>query len=110
NSSQNSELVRVFRWFNAVDKNYVTVAEGEFQEGQMLNWGWRDKTLLFFAYRPPGPDRVGVNRWFHPVTKDFISIAEDEFSDDAMITSGYKDKVPQFYALTRRGPNTIAIY
>jgi hypothetical protein len=76
----------------------------------MLNWGWKDKNLVFFAYRTPGPDRVGVNAWFNPVTKDYISVAEDEYTDDQMIKMGYKDKKPQFYALTRRGPNTVAVY
>lgn len=108
--AQSEELVRVYRWYNPEDKNYVTVADGEFQEGQMLNWGWKDKTLLFFAYRSPAPDRVGVNSWFNPVTKDYISIAEDEFTDDQMIKMGYKDKKVQFYAPTRRGPNSVAVY
>ncbi len=108
--AQDEELVRIYRWYNPEDKNYLTVADGEFQEGQMLNWGWKDKTLMFFAYRTAGPDRVQVNSWFNPVTKDYISIASDEFTDDQMIKMGYKDKKPQFYALTRRGPNTLAIY
>ncbi len=108
--AQGEELVRVYRWYNPEDRNYVTVADGEFQEGQMLNWGWKDKTVLFFAYRTPGPDRVAVNSWFNPVTKDYISVAEDEFTDDQMLKMGYKDKKNQFYALTRRGPNTVAVY
>lgn len=108
--AQSEELVRVYRWYNPEDKNYVTVTEGEFQEGQMLNWGWKDKTLLFFAYRTPGPDRVAVNSWFNPVTKDYISVAEDEFTDDQMLKMGYRDKKNQFYALTRRGPNTVTVY
>ncbi len=108
--AQSEELIRVYRWYNPEDKNYVTVAEGEFQEGQMINWGWKDKTLLFYAYRTPGPDRVAVNSWFNPVTKDYASIAEDEFTDDQMIKMGYRDKKPQFFALTRRGPNTVAVY
>jgi hypothetical protein len=108
--AQSEELVRVYRWYNPEDKNYVTVSEGEFQEGQMLNWGWKDKTLLFFAYRTPGPDRIAVHSWFNPVTKDYISIAEDEFTDDQMIKMGYRDKKAQYYALTRRGPNTVTVY
>jgi hypothetical protein len=108
--AQDDELVRVFRWFNPEDQEYVTVADGEFQEGQMKNWNWKDKTLLFVAYRTPGPGRVAVNGWFNPVTKDHASIAEDEYTDDQMIKMGYTQKHVQFYALTRRGPNTIAIY
>lgn len=108
--AQSEELIRVYRWYNPEDKNYVTVADGEFQEGQMLNWGWKDKTLLFFAYRSAAPDRVGVYSWFNPVTKDYISIAEDEFTDDQMIKMGYKDKKTQFFAPTRRGPNCVAVY
>lgn len=108
--AQSEELVRVYRWYNPEDKNYVTLAEGEFQEGQILNWGWKDKTLLFFAYRNPAPDRMAVNSWFNPVTKDYVSIAEDEFTDDEMLKMGYRDKKLQFYALLRRGPNTVAVY
>lgn len=108
--AQNQELVRVYRWYNPDDKNFVTLAEGEYQEGQILNWGWKDKTLLFFAYRTPGPDRIAVNNWFNPTTKDYVSVAEDEFTDDQLIKMGYRDKRTQFYALTHRGPNTIAIY
>lgn len=108
--AQSEELVRVYRWYNPEDKNYVTVAEGEYQEGQMLNWGWKDKSLLFFAYRTPGPDRIAVNSWFNPVTKDYITVAEDEFTDDQMLKMGYKDKKNQFYALTRRGANTVTVY
>lgn len=108
--AQDDELVRVYRWYNPVDQNYVTVAEGEFQEGQLLNWKWNDKTQLFVAYRNPGPDRVAVSRWYNPQTKDYVSVAEDEFTDNDMIKMGYTDKTHQFYALTRRGPNTVSVY
>lgn len=108
--AQGEELVRIYRWYNPEDKNYVTVAEGEYQEGQILNWGWKDKTLMFYAYRNAGPDRVGINSWFNPATKDYISVGEDEFTDDQMLKMGYKDKKSQFYALTRRGVNTVAVY
>ena len=104
------ELVNVYRWWNTVDRQFVTVAEGEFQEGQMINWGWKDKSLMFVAYRNPGPDRVAVYSWQNQVTKDQASMAEDEFNDDQMIKMGYTNKKLQFYAGTRRGPNTVAIY
>ncbi|MBS1771670.1 MAG: hypothetical protein JST82_02330 [Bacteroidetes bacterium] len=104
------ELVRVYRWYNPNDQNYVTVAEGEYQDGQMLNWNWKEKTLIFVAYRNPGAGRVDVNSWYNPDTKDYASIAEDEFSDDQMIKMGYTSKHHQFYALTRRGPNTVGVY
>lgn len=104
------ELVVVNRWYNPESKNYVTLADGEYQEGQILNWGWKDKTAMFFAYRHPGEGRVAVNSWFNPVTGDYISIAADEFTDDQMIKMGYKDKKTQFYALTHRGANAYAVY
>ncbi len=104
------ELVAVYRWFNDKDKNYVTVADGEFQEGQLLNWYWKDKNLLFFAYRNPGPDRVAVYSWFNPVTKDQISLAEDEFTDNELLKMGYAQKRFQYYAATRRAPNMVAVY
>ncbi|MCB9064505.1 MAG: hypothetical protein H6551_05100 [Chitinophagales bacterium] len=108
--AQDDELVRVYRWYNTVDQNYVTVAEGEFQEGQLLNWKWNDKTQVFVAYRNPGPDRVAVSRWYNPQSKDYVSVAEDEYTDNDMIKMGYTDKTHQFYALTQRGPNTVAVY
>jgi hypothetical protein len=106
----NDELVRVYRWYNPNDQNYVTVADGEYQEGQMLNWNWNDKTLIFIAYRTPGPGRVAVNSWYNPDTKDYASISEDEFSDDQMTKQGYTNKHLQFYALTGRSANTVAVY
>jgi hypothetical protein len=105
-----SELVTVYRWYNSADNDYVTVAENEFQEGQILNWGWKNKTPVFVAYKTPGEGRVAVNAWFNPVTKDHVSVAEDEYTDDQMLKMGYTDKRTQFYALTRRGPNTLAVY
>ncbi len=108
--AQDDELVKVYRWYNPADQNYVTVADGEFQEGQLLNWNWKDKTQLFVAYRHPGPDRVAVYRWYNPHTKDYVSVAGDEFTDDNMIKMGYTDKVLQFYGLTRRGANTVDVY
>lgn len=108
--SQSSELVNVYSWYNTEDKNFVTVVEGEYQDGQLLNWKWKDKKLMFVAYRNPGADRVAVYSWMNPVTKDQVSIAEDEYTDDQMLKMGYTGKKLQFYALTRRGPNTLAIY
>lgn len=105
-----SELVTVYRWLNSEDNDFVTVAENEFQEGQLLNWKWKDKTPLFVAYKNPGEGRLAVNAWFNPVTKDRISVAEDEFTDDQMLKMGYTEKKTQFYVLTRRGANTIPVY
>ena len=104
------DLVRVYRWFIPEDNQYVTVAEGEYQDGQLLNWGWKDKTLLFFAYRTPGPGRVAVNGWYNPVTRAHISVCDDEFTTDQMLKQGYTQNHLQFYALTRRGPNTVCVY
>ncbi len=106
----NDELISVYSWYNTVDRTYETVVEGEYQDGQMLNWGWKDKKMLFTAYRNPGPNRVAVYSWLNPTTKDQISIAEDEFTDDDMVKAGYSGKKLQYYAATRRGPNTIAVY
>ncbi len=104
------DLVRVFRWYIPEDQQYCTVADGEYQDGQLINWGWTDKTLMFWAYRTPGPGRVAVNGWYNPVSRAHISVCEDEFSDDAMLKNGYTQKHLQFYALTRRGSNTLCIY
>lgn len=106
----NSDLVRVFRWLNTVDNNFVTLADGEIQEGQLLQWKYKEKTFLFYAYKTPGPDRVAVYRWTNPVTKDQASIAEDEFSDSDMQQKGYTLKALQFYAPIRRAQNHIPVY
>ena len=106
----NDELVNVYRWYNTEDRTFETVAEGEYQEGQMLNWKWKNKTLIFVAYRNPAPDRVAVYSWYNPTTKDQASIAEDEYTDEQLIKMGYSGKKLQFYALTRRAPNTVCVY
>ncbi len=106
----NSDLIRVFRWLNTVDNNYVTLADGEIQEGQLLQWKYKEKTFLFYAYKTPGPDRVAVYRWINPVTKDQISVAEDEFTDSDMQQKGYTLKSLQFYAPIRRAENHIPVY
>jgi hypothetical protein len=36
------DLVRVFRWHIPQDDADVTVADGEYQDGQLINWGWTD--------------------------------------------------------------------
>ncbi len=109
-AQESDEMVPVYRWFHSVDRNYVTLADGEFQEGQLLNWKYKDKTLMFYAFREPGPNRVAVYSWFNPTTKDLASIAEDEYTDDHMLKMGYTMKRLQFYAPIRRGENRVAVY
>jgi len=104
------DIVRVYRWYNSIDRNYVTLAEGEIQEGQLLQWKYKEKTALFYAYKTPGPDRVAVYRWTNPVTKDQVSVAEDEMPDSDMMQQGYTLKSLQFYAPIRRSSNHIPIY
>ncbi|MFM2387875.1 MAG: hypothetical protein RL660_2632 [Bacteroidota bacterium] len=106
----NNDLVRVYRWYSAVDKNFVTLADGEIQEGQLLQWKYNSKTFMFYAYRTPGPDRVAVYRWTNQVTKDQVSIAEDEVKDSDMMQKGYTLKSLQFYAPIRRSENHIPVY
>jgi hypothetical protein len=104
------DLVRVFRWYIPKDNAFVTVADGEYQDGQLINWGWTDKTFIFSAYRTPGPNRVAVYGWSNPVNRSYISVCEDEFTDDQMLKVGYTQKHLQYYGLTRRGPNTVCVY
>ena len=105
-----ADMVKVYRWYSSVDRNYVTLAEGEIQEGQLLQWKYKDKTLLFFAYKTPGPNRVSVYRWTNPVTKDQVSVAGDFIDDSDMMQQGYTLKTLQFYAPIRRADNHIAVY
>lgn len=104
------ETIPVYRWFSDVDKNYVTLADNEYQEGQLLNWKYKDKTLVFYAYRNPGAGRVAVYSWYNLTSKDFISIADDEFTDDQMLKQGYTDKKLQYFAPLRRADNRVAVY
>jgi hypothetical protein len=104
------DIVRVYRWYSTVDKNFVTLADGEIQEGQLLQWKYNSKTFLFYAYKTPGTDRVAVYRWTNPVTKDQVSIAEDEARDSDMQQKGYTLKSLQFYAPIRRSDNHVAVY
>ncbi|HRP88908.1 MAG TPA: hypothetical protein PKX92_02600 [Edaphocola sp.] len=109
-AQDNSELIAVYRWYNPTDKNYVTLAENQYPEGQLLNWKYKDKTLLFYAFTEPGPNRVAVNSWFNPVTKDQVSVCADEYSDDDLLKMGYTDKLHQFYVSEVRMPNRVAVY
>lgn len=109
-AQDSDDMVAVYRWFNPVARDYVTIVEGEYQEGQLLNWKYKEKTLMFYAFRTPGPNRVAVYRWANPVTGDVVSVAEDEFTDDELLKMGYADKSLQFYAPTRREPNRVAVY
>ncbi len=108
--AQDQDIIRVYRWLNTVDNNYITLAEGEIQEGQLLQWKYKEKTFLFYAHKTPGPDRVAVYRWTNPVTKDQCSIAEDEFTDNDMQQKGYTLKSLQFFAPIRRAENHVAVY
>jgi len=109
-AQQNPEMIAVYRWYNPTDKTYVTLAENEYQEGQLLNWKYKDKTLLFYAFREPGVNRVAVYSWFNPTTKDQISVTEDEYTDDQMLKMGYKEKKLQFYASNTRLSNRVDVY
>ncbi len=106
----NDDLVRVFKWYNSRDGESVVLAEGEIQEGQLLQWLYKDKQFVFYAYKTPGVDRVAVYRWTNPTTKDQVSIAEDEAKDSDMMQRGYTLKSLQFYAPIRRGENHIPVY
>ena len=108
--AQDQDIIRVYRWLNTVDNNYITLADGEIQEGQLLQWKYKEKTFLFYAYKTPGPDRVAVYRWTNPVTKDQCSIAEDEFTDNDMQQKGYTLKSLQYFAPIRRADNHVAVY
>lgn len=109
-AERNPEMIAVYRWYNPTDKTFVTLADNQYQEGQLLNWKFKDKTLLFFAFTSPGADRAAVYSWTNPVTKDQISVAEDEFSDDEMIKMGYGDKTLQFYVSKVRMDNRVEVY
>jgi hypothetical protein len=106
----NDDLIRVFKWYNSRDKEYVILADGEIQEGQLLQWLYKEKTFMFYAYKSPGADRVAVYRWTNPTTKDQVSIAEDEAKDSDMMQKGYTLKSLQFYAPIRRAENHIPVY
>ena len=106
----NTDLIRVFKWYNARDKEYVILADGEIQEGQLLQWLYKDKNFIFYAYKTPGADRVAVYRWTNPTTKDQISVAEDEVKDSDMMQKGYTLKSLQFYSPIRRSENHIPVY
>ena len=108
--AQDQDIIRVYRWLNTVDNNYITLADGEIQEGQLLQWKYKEKTFLFYAFKTPGPDRVAVDRWTNPGTKDQCSIAEDEFTDNDMQQKGYTLKSLQYFAPIRRADNHVAVY
>jgi hypothetical protein len=85
---KDDDMVRIYRWLSN-NNEFVTLAEGEIQEGQLLQWHYKEKTFLFYAYKTPSSDRVAVYRWTNPVTNDQVSIAEDELTDSDMNLKGY---------------------
>ena len=106
---KDDDMVRIYRWLSN-NNEFVTLAEGEIQEGQLLQWHYKEKTFLFYAYKTPSNDRVAVYRWTNPVTNDQVSIAEDELTDSDMNLKGYTLKSLQFYVPVRRSQNHVAVY
>lgn len=45
--AQMDDTISVFRWLNAVDSQYITVANNEYTDAQLINMGWSNKTFYF---------------------------------------------------------------
>lgn len=95
----------VNRWVIPNCKEFVTIAEHEHTDQQLISWGYTDKELLFYAYmtKPDTGNYIAVNRWINAKPKgdkckDFtLSVTDKELSDDQLISWGYTSKMKQFY-------------
>jgi len=100
----------VNRWEMPNCKEFIIIAEHELTDAQLMSWGYKNKTFLFYAFKNPPPQAgyVAVNRWVNALPKgnncrDFtLSVAEFELTDEQLISWGYSDKKTQFYVMDSR--------
>ena len=95
----------VNRWVMPNCAASIVIAEHEIPDATLLNWGYKSKQFLFFAYqnKPNTGDFVAVNRWINAKPqgdpcRDFtLTVAETELTDAQLRSWGYSEKRLQFY-------------
>ncbi len=95
----------VNRWEMGTCKEFILIAEHEISDAQMMQWGYKNKQFLFYAYKskPASGNYVAVSRWVNALSsgspcRDFtLSIGEHEITDSDLKSLGYSNKTVQFY-------------
>ncbi len=104
------ETVGVSRWWHSIDKDWITLADGEISDSQMHSWGYTKKQFQFFGSKAKTLNSVAVHRWWHSADKDWISLADGEISDSQMHSWGYAKKQFQFFGSKAKTPNSVAVH
>jgi hypothetical protein len=97
-------MVAVYRWWNASDKDWVDFRDGSISDTTLSSWGYTNKTFQYYAYTASGTNRVAVNRWWNASDRDWITIRQDEISDASMTAMGYTSKTFIVYASSVKSP------
>src|SRR5690606_30303248 len=98
--------VAVNSWFNPITKDYISIAEDEFNDDQMMKMGYSSKHLQYYASKNRGPNTIPVYRWHIGKTNDWVTVAE-EGNTDAYLKKGYRMKTFQYYGIPRNTDVTI---
>ena len=104
-----SPAIAVYRWFNAVELDWVTIPEGVQADSVWNSWGYANKTFLFYAWTQPFKNSVAVYRWYHPGDKDWVTIPDGSIDDAVVISYGYQNKTFLFYASTEPIEGSVAV-
>ncbi len=104
NNPRAEQAVAVYRWTMPNCKEFILLAEHEHTDAELESWGYRDKKLLFYAYKTRiNSSCVAVNRWVNALPqgnpcRDYtLSVLETEFTDAQLLSWGYSGKKVQFY-------------
>src|SRR5690606_28049330 len=95
------DRVAVYKWYNLTTKDFVSLAEDEFTDDQMLKMGYTNKKLQYYAPIRRDVNRVAVYRWYIPKFRDWITIPEEGDTEELSKRKGYKYKTFQYYGIKR---------
>ncbi len=95
----------VNRWEMPNCKDFVLMTEHMTSDAKMIEWGFKNKQFVFYAYktRPASGNYVAVNRWINTLPaesgcREFtLSVTETELTDAQLLSWGYTGKILQFY-------------
>ncbi|RSN03785.1 hypothetical protein DMC63_40615 [Streptomyces sp. WAC 05977] len=104
------DMVEVFRWWHAADKDWIDMPAGMATDAQMTSWGYQNKTFQYYALPTQRPGTVPVHRWWHPADKDWLTVRAGEFTDAQLQSFGYQNKTFLFYAFAQQSPTQDASY
>lgn len=97
-TATDSGMVAVHRWWNAVDRDWIDVADGSIPDATMARYGYTSKTLQYWVYTAPAAGRVAVYRWWGAADRDWITLRDGEIADASLTAWGYTGKALVGYA------------